>query len=87
MHFSTIAVFAVAAASVTAASSGSHYAVITTKTAQRSTLAAMTSCAIGAANCVAASSTAKLNSTYVAGANKKYAAGAVALAAGALLAL
>lgn len=78
MQFSTVAIFAAAAAAVSAANA-------TTVTDVSSTLVTITSCGPEVTNCPA--STAANVSTYVAGANKQYAAGAVALAAGALLAL
>lgn len=81
MQFSTVAIFAVAAASVAAApSNGSNFT--TTSIVTKSKQVTITSCSGGCPTTKASNIT-----TYIAGGNKQYAAGAVALAAGALLAL
>ncbi|EEQ41208.1 predicted protein [Clavispora lusitaniae ATCC 42720] len=80
MQFSTVVVAAAVAASVSAAN--------VTETDVSSTLVTITSCGPEVTDCPAASPSASANvSTYAGAANKQFAAGAVALAAGALLAL
>lgn len=82
MQFSTIAIFAAAAASVSAAANGTNTTRTRTSVKTSSQLVTITSCSGGCPTTLPANIT-----TYVAGANKQVAAGAVALAAGALLAL
>lgn len=83
MQFSTIAIFATAAASVAAAGNRTNRTSTRTSVRTTSQLVTITSCSGG---CKPTTLPANIT-TYVAGANKQVAAGAVALAAGALLAL
>lgn len=78
MQFSTVAFFAAAAASVSAAANATVYST-------ESTLVTITSCESYVTDCPA--NTAANVTSYEGAANKQFAAGAVALAAGALLAL
>lgn len=77
MQFSTVAIIAASVAAVSASNA-------TTVTDVSSTLVTITSCGPEVTDCPATHANV---STYSAGANKQFAAGAVALAAGALLAL
>lgn len=80
MQFSTVALFAAAASA----------ASVVTETDVASTLVTITSCGSEVTDCPNKhhnNDTAPTVSSYEAGAAKQYAAGAVALAAGALLAL
>lgn len=89
MQFSTVAILAASVASASAAVAN------VTVTNEHSTLVTITSCGPEVTECpLHSSSVAPVNgstahnvSTFEAGANKQFAAGAVALAAGALLAL
>ncbi|KAF3986714.1 hypothetical protein FT663_02574 [Candidozyma haemuli var. vulneris] len=83
MQFSTVATFAAAAAAVSA------HANVTYVTDLSSTLVTITDCGPEVTDCPAKHhpSTVANVSTYEGAANKQFAAGAVALAAGALLAL
>ncbi|SGZ56091.1 CIC11C00000005318 [Sungouiella intermedia] len=77
MQFSTVAIVAAAVASVSALN-------VTTETDVSSTLVTITSCGPEVTNCPLTKANV---STWEGAANKQFAAGAVALAAGALLAL
>ncbi|KAF3990704.1 hypothetical protein FT663_01549 [Candidozyma haemuli var. vulneris] len=87
MQFSAVTIVAASVAAVSAAS-------VVTETDLQSTLVTITDCGPEVTDCPAKSSLAPHNhtatanvSSYEGAANKQYAAGAVALAAGALLAL
>ncbi|QEO24125.1 hypothetical_protein [Candidozyma auris] len=81
MQFSTVAIFAAAAAV-------SAHKNVTTVTDLHSSLVTITSCGPEVTDCPAHHPSTVANvSTYEGAANKQFAAGAVALAAGALLAL
>lgn len=82
MQFSTVAIVAAVAASVAAAPSNRSNGTTVTSIVTKSKQVTITSCSGGCPTTKASNIT-----TYVAGGNKQYAAGAVALAAGALLAL
>lgn len=82
MQFSTVAIFAAAASAVSASAN------VTSVTDFSSTLVTITDCGSEVTDCPAHQPSTVANvSTYEGAANKQFAAGAVALAAGALLAL